>query len=51
MKLLVDLMLTKEINNKDKSKNHQVIGLNVVKILKILELIFWSKDKIEIKCP
>lgn len=48
MKFFFDLMLTNEINNKDVSKSHQVIGSKVVKIFK-LDLIFSCNDKIEIK--
>ena len=40
-------MLTNEINNKEISKSHQVIGSNVVRILKFA-LTFWSTDTIEI---
>ena len=47
-KFLLDLMLTNEMNNKDISKSHQVIGSNVLRILK-LELTFSLIDKIEIK--
>ena len=45
---LLDFMLINEINNKDISKSHQVIGSNVVRILK-LELIFSFTDMIVIK--
>ena len=41
-------MLSKEIINKDINKSHQVIGSNVVRILKV-ELIFSLIDIIEIK--
>ena len=41
-------MLTNEMNNIDISKSHQVIGSNVLRILK-LELTFSTIDKIEIK--
>ena len=40
-------MLTNEISNKEMNKNHQVIGSNVVRILKF-DLTFWSIDMIEI---
>ena len=40
-------MLINEINNKEMSKSHQVIGSNVEKILKF-DLTFWSIDMIEI---
>ena len=39
-------MLTNEISNNEMSKNHQVIGSNVVRILKF-DLTFWSIDMIE----
>ena len=39
-------MLTNEINNKEMSKRHQVIGSNVVRILNS-DLTFWSIDMIE----
>ena len=39
-------MLTNEINNKEVSKSHQVIGSNVVRILKV-DVTFWSIDMIE----
>ena len=40
-------MLTNEINNKEMSKSHQVIGSNVVRILKF-DLNLWSIDIIDI---
>ena len=42
-------MLTNEINNKEMSKNHQVVGSNVVRILKS-DLTLWSIDMIERIC-
>ena len=47
-KFLPDFILINEINNKEISKSHQVIGSNVVRILK-LELIFSFIDMIAIK--
>ena len=40
-------MLTNEISNKEITKSHQVIGSNVVRILKF-DLTCWSIDTIEI---
>ena len=42
-------MLINEINNKEISNNHQVIGSNVVRIVKLLGLTLWSKEIIDIK--
>ena len=39
-------MLTNEISNKEMNKHHQVIGSNVVRILKF-DLNFWSIDMVE----
>ena len=47
-KFLLILILSREIINKNINKSHQVIGSNVVRILK-LELIFSLIDMIEIK--
>ena len=47
-KFLLILILSREIINKNINKSHQVIGSNVVRILK-LELIFSFIDMIEIK--
>ena len=47
-KFLLILVLSNEIINNDTNKSHQVIGSNVVRILKV-ELIFSLIDMIEIK--